>query len=104
MPDVKRQEISEEFRKIRMDGFDAEQKIKARNDKTESFGNIIRGPAHQCLDEGQPVDDIQPRLSGKGAAAPPHDLHEPQAPSAALSDVLLESFRSESDGQTLVQV
>src|ERR1700736_4587611 len=104
MPDVKRQEISEEFRKIRMDGFDAEQKIKARNDKTESLGDIYRGPAHQCLDEGQPVDDTQPRLPGKGAAAPPHDLHEAQAPSAALGDVLLQSFRGQSYGQTLVQV
>src|ERR1700676_4706993 len=100
MPDVKRQEISEEFRKIRMDGFDAEQKIKARNDKTESLGDINRGPAHQCLNEGQPVDDIKPRLTGKGAAAPPHDLHEAQAPIEHLSDIFPESFRDRREGQT----
>src|SRR6478609_8348437 len=103
MPDVKRQEINQEFGKIRMDGFDAEQKIKARNNKAENLGDINRGPAHQCLDEGQPVDDTKLRLPGKGAAASPHDLHEAKAPSAALGDVLLESFRGQSQCQTLVQ-
>lgn len=63
---------------------DTEQQIETWNDESQKFDRIDRGPVQKRVDQRQAVDEFQSRPQGERSAATAGDLHESEAPAAAL--------------------
>ena len=83
---------------------DAEQQVADRDEQPEQLRDIDRGPVEEGVHQRQAVDEGEARAARERAAAPARDLHEAQAPAAALRDVFLEAFGGEPERERLVQI
>src|SRR5438270_9438689 len=98
-----RQEVGDYGADIRSPYGDAGEPVDDGSQQAEQLEQKASRPVEKRIDQTDPIGQAQPtsRQRSQGRA---QDLHKPEAPAAALCDILFHPFWCEADAERLVEV